>query len=500
MAEKSIIVIGAGVAGLCAGVYARQNGFDCTILEMHTQPGGLCTSWRRRGFTIDGCIHWLVGSAPSNGFYRFWQEVGLVQNRRFVDHDIYQVFEDLQGRKLTIYPDPDRLEREMLNLAPQDEAAIRELIGGLRFAINFRSPMGDKTGLAGALEMAGFMFYLMPRMKTFQKWMKTTAGDLAERFSDPLLRRAIHEMWFDDFSVFFILVTMAWLHRKEAGYPIGGSLPMMRSVEERFLSLGGKINYGARVEKILVEDDKAVGVRLADGSEMRADLVISAADGHATIFDMLEGKYADDAVRKIYDTWKPFPGIVFIGLGVNRTFDLEPKTVIGTSFELAEPIMIAGQEVKSLSPHIFNFDPGMAPAGKTMMRMELSSSYAYWKKLHEDPAAYEAEKKAIGEAVVKGLEQRWPGISSQVEVIDISTPITFERYTGNWKGSFEGWVMTPEIGLTRMKKTLPGLSNFYMVGQWVAPGGGLPTGVMTAREVLQMVCKAEGKKFITKVD
>ena len=64
MAEKSLLIIGAGIAGLCAGVYAQQNGYASKIVEMHTLPGGLATAWKRKGYTIDGCIHWLVGSSP----------------------------------------------------------------------------------------------------------------------------------------------------------------------------------------------------------------------------------------------------------------------------------------------------------------------------------------------------------------------------------------------------------------------------------------------------
>jgi phytoene dehydrogenase-like protein len=134
------------------------------------------------------------------------------------------------------------------------------------------------------------------------------------------------------------------------------------------------------------------------------------------------------------------------------------------------------------------------------MVLMFESRYEYWKKLQEVPGAYEAEKSAIGETLIGCLEQRWPGISRQVEMIDVSTPLTFERYTGNWQGSFEGWMMTPQNAMARMKKTLPGLENFYMVGQWVQPGGGLPSGVMTAREVLQAICKADGKKFQAWVD
>ncbi len=64
MEDNSVIIIGAGFAGLSAGIYAQMNGYRTQIFEMHDLPGGLCTAWKRKGYTIDGCIHWLVGSSP----------------------------------------------------------------------------------------------------------------------------------------------------------------------------------------------------------------------------------------------------------------------------------------------------------------------------------------------------------------------------------------------------------------------------------------------------
>lgn len=61
---KNIIIIGAGIAGLTAGIYARLSGFDVTILEQHTIPGGMCTGWRRKGYLFDGAMHWMTGSSP----------------------------------------------------------------------------------------------------------------------------------------------------------------------------------------------------------------------------------------------------------------------------------------------------------------------------------------------------------------------------------------------------------------------------------------------------
>lgn len=69
-AGKSIIIIGAGIAGLSAGCYGRMNGYRTQIFERHNIPGGVCTAWQRKGYTIDGCIHWLVGSSPGSNFHR----------------------------------------------------------------------------------------------------------------------------------------------------------------------------------------------------------------------------------------------------------------------------------------------------------------------------------------------------------------------------------------------------------------------------------------------
>ena len=85
-----------------------------------------------------------------------------------------------------------------------------------------------------------------------------------------------------------------------------------------------------------------------------------------------------------------------------------------------------------------------------------------------------------------------------MEVVDVSTPATVIRYTNNWKGSFEGWLLTPKIGLKQMKKTLPGLKHFYMAGQWVSPGGGLPPAILSGRDVAQIICMKDKKKFAAK--
>ena len=498
--DNSIIIIGAGFAGLSAGIYGQMNGYKTRIFEMHNKPGGLCTSWNRKGYTVDCCIHWLVGSSPESRMHDMYDEVGLIKDTKIINIDEYMHFESPDGRILTLYTDINRLEKHLLEFSPADREPIREFIDGIKMCLPFDQPSKHAPFPKRLSKQIRLIAGFIKNGKKMQKWMKITCEEFANRFKDPMLRKAFNEIWFPEFSMMFMLFTFAYLHNKNAGYPIGGSMPMSESLEERYNSLGGTISYKSRVEKIITENGKAVGIRLSDGTEHICSRVISAADGYSTIFKMLEGKFADEKIKSIYENWPLFPSLVFVGLGVNRTFNDIPLSISGFSYKLKEPVLIGDTEHARLWVHPYNHDPSMAPEGKTALTVMLNADYEYWKKLSEDKAAYNKKKEEIADKIIELLEQRFPGFSSQVEMTDVSTPVTFERYTGNWKGSFEGWLITPDnahVLMKPMSQKLSGLDNFYMCGQWIEPGGGLPTGVMSGRRLIKSICKEDRRKFKT---
>ena len=75
---KSIIIIGAGMGGMAAGAYGQMNGYETQIFEMHTKPGGQCTSWQRKGYMFDPCIHHFFGCKPGTSVYQMWHELGAL--------------------------------------------------------------------------------------------------------------------------------------------------------------------------------------------------------------------------------------------------------------------------------------------------------------------------------------------------------------------------------------------------------------------------------------
>ena len=145
--SRKIVIIGAGISGLSAGVYAQMNGYQAKIVEAHTLPGGMCTSWKRKGYLIDGSCHWVTGSAPGNGYHKVWRELGAIQGRRYVDYEYFSAFTGLDGRTFRLYTDVDRLERHIRELSPADAAPAAELGGLIRSFASFGMPVGKPPEL-----------------------------------------------------------------------------------------------------------------------------------------------------------------------------------------------------------------------------------------------------------------------------------------------------------------------------------------------------------------
>ena len=488
MVDKKVLIVGGGIAGLCTGVYLRRLGFDTEILEMHTIAGGLATAWKKGGFTFENCIHWLVGSKDGGWLNRTWNEVFDIGRLEFFDDPVFQVLERGADR-ITIYRDPDRLEAELLPKAPQDAAAVKEFVGLIRRIAALGMPEGDTF-----LRNIGANLGLVHHLPALSKYSKLSMADYSKKFTNPILR-AFFSAGIGDLSLLAIVFSLAWMAQGNAGYPIGGSLRMIGLIEERYRKLGGRIRFKARVERIRVENGRAVGVLLQSGEELRADLVVSAADGHATIFDMLEDKFTGDRIRKIYETYKPFPSYIQVSLGVDADLGGEPGTLV-LLLDQDMPVD-PGTTENALTFRVFNFDPTFAPAGKTAVVCVLATyNHGYWCGLREkDAVRYEAEKKRVAEAVTAVFESRFPAARGKVEVVDVATPATIVRYTGNWRGSMEGWLYTPATGIKQLPCVLPGLEDFYMVGQWISPGGGLPAGLMTGRSVSKRIARDAGIRW-----
>ena len=473
------------MGGLSAACYARLSGLDVNVFEMHALPGGMCTAWNRSGYTFDGCIHHLAGCHPASPLYGMWEELGAVPREIIFPEDLVQV-EAPDGRKVTVFTDLERLEDHLLDLFPDDARWIRSYVRALHRMIPHDLLEVPLTGIPGLLQHTTVL-------PTLIKWGRVTMRQEAERLKDPFLRQAFPAFQYDmpDIPALIHLNLLAQCAGRNYGFPAGGSLAFSRSIEERVRALGGKVTYGARVVRILTERGRAYGVQLEDGSEHRADAVISNAFERTTLLDLLGGKHVDNTTRvRMADPQDQMIMGTHVSLGVRRDLSEEPRGVV---LLLEESHRLADQTIDRLPIEFYGFDPSLAPSSTGVIKVLLHASYRFWRDLNADPARYGEAKSELARRVIALLEPRFPGLSGDVETIDVATPMTTERFTGNERayGSSEGF--DPSLILSRPRSTSD-VRRLYWIGQ-SAGGAGIPGCAAQGRGAVRALCRELGLRF-----
>ena len=496
MATGSMIIIGGGIAGLATGCYARRNGYETLLLEQHDHPGGVCASWRRGDYVFDYCLHHLAGTDPTSPLHAVWQALGALDETPIHNDESLVRIEGPDGQALELYRDLDRLQAHLEALAPRDRAAIRRYVGAARrlagvdiFSMGLAGPRG--------------MLRLATRLPTIIRSGGTPLERLAEQFTDPFVRRALPHAQYDITGLGMPMLPnvmfLGGLQRGDLGWPHGGSGAMAQRIAERYRALGGEIEYGAPVREILVEGDRARGVRMEDGTEYRADIVVSAADGYTTVYKMLAGRYTSPMIDDYY-RFETYPQEQAFGLtiylGVDMDLSQEPRHL---TLLYDEPLEIRGKGRDSLYVETMAHNTGLAAPGKTVVKAITSGAYAPWRELRDnDQDGYRAAKADVAQAVAQRLDQRWPGLAARVERHDVVTPVTVERYTGSFHG-FQPW-SAPRGGMRVMMqgltRTLPGLEGFYHVGQWADAMIGLSNAALSGRSLVRRLCRQDKSTFV----
>lgn len=468
--KKKIIIIGAGISGLSAGCYGQMSGFETEIFEMQEAPGGLCTSWNRKGYIIDGCIDWLVGSNPDNFLYDFWKEIGAFDNTELINHDYVVKFKDKNGKQLILYSNVVKLEKHLLELSPEDSEIIKEFTDAIRKSAFFSK--SKKT-------IFNDRFYAM------------TMYDFIEEFKNSFLKESltacISPFTPKEYSLGGFIFRLSLYNRKDACWPVGGSLSFAHNIEKKYLSLGGKIKYGEKVKEVIIENNKAIGIKLSDGSVHYAEYIISTIDGYSTIFNLLKGNYSNDEIKNLFNNKIELVTSMQISLGINCDLSNEPHSVV---VKLDNPITVGNITNTHVYFRHYSYDPIISSSNKSVITSLIKTDYEYWENLYKNTEMYNLEKEKLCAGFIKIVEKRFPETKGKIEVTDVATPMTYYRYTDVWKGSWMGWSTKSKNAIP---KVLPELKNFYIAGQWTEVNGGVSAAMMTGKGCIDQICMDDGK-------
>jgi phytoene dehydrogenase-like protein len=489
---KKVVIIGAGIAGLTAGIYARQSGFDVTIYESHTIPGGASTSWRRKGYFFEGGMHWLTGSSPTKQLNRLWREVGaLDDNVKIYNRDPFLTL-DYHGQTAYLYRDIEKLRQHFLELSPEDAREINNLCRDLKRFAKISMPIMDIKGVKVKKKSSmplSLMFHMLPALPRMSFYKNQTVREYVSRFQSPLLRILFENMVGGDYTATGMIFTLATLVSGDGGYPEGGSLAMALRMAKRFEALGGTIQYGKKVDKVSVKNGITDGVFI-NGEAIQADAVIVTQDTLAAIDQLFDSPIHEPWAEQMRKNTIPLLD-TFISIGVEADLSNIPERI---DFVLDKPLQCGGRQESVIGLCNYAGYQGYAPDGCTSVTAIITGdSYDFWKTCKAN-GTYTSEKERLAADFIEILAKKYPQTAGKIAVWDVATPLTYERYLGSYKGS---WMTIAPKGSNPVYYPSKPVSirNVYFAGQRLYAPGGLPVALDSGRRAIQYLCKDTNTVF-----
>ena len=541
--KPKVIIIGGGVSGLSAGIYAQKCGFDVTIVESHRIAGGNCASWKRNGYQFEGGLHWLGGSKAGTPLNRAWRHVGALDDGVVIHTDEPFVEYRHETGTICLYRDTAKTEQHLLALAPQDSRIIRSFCRGIKTMSLLPTTLTDIKGVKVTgkkeTESLGDLIKTLRALRVLLKYSKIVREDYAKRFTHPGLSEFIQAIPGEQQGIGMLMMTMGSLAGGDGGFPEGGSVPFVQRMVRTFEACGGTLLLSTRALKVVVKQGKAVGVEVrgkggitgkpvqtdcvragmesadakpgpagesnadaetrlasanntsAEASLLKADAVIVASDtmkADALFSEPLQSVW----LAKIRAITSP-TSAVLVSLGINCDLSRHAK---GFIMRFPQPLRYADKQVEYVLVSNYAGDQNYAPAGKTVLTMQLpGDTYDFWVQARAE-GRYVAEKRNIQEQVERALTEQIPEIAGCIEVCDIATPLTYERYCDNWRGS---WMteITSALEARPYPPTVDNISALYFCGHRMMPPGGYPPAILSARTAVQHLCKDTGTVFVS---
>lgn len=489
-----LIIVGAGLAGLSAGVYARKAGYEVEIFEKNNYAGGLCTGWMRKGSYIEGCIHWLTES-QSGDLNHIWREIGALDDTVEVydNESFYQVI--MNDKKITMWTDINRLEEELNHFATEkDKVIIRKFIKNLRISMTFSSIPSDKPfHLWTMMEGLKYGLKFLPTMKIMNTYGKISIEDFGRRFESEELKFFFsNAMIPSNYSANSIIFTLGGLMIKNSGIPKGGSKPLIERIVKKYLDLGGVLHLNSDVEEILIENNFAKGIRLSDGTTHEADYVISAMDVHHLTNHLLQNKYQlDEISRRDRDKVKnPTCSLITASYRTESDLTQFPHNLFYKTTEYT----VLNQKYESIGMKHFGYEPTLIQNGKTVVQVCLITNeeqYDLINKMNDEE--YQQFKKDISKLLKEKIIKHVPELMN-LEDLDVVTPKTYKNYVNAYNGSFMAYAMTPNNKqMMIMNNALP-IKNLLLANQWQMTPGGTPVAVVQGKFAIQTIQAIEEKK------
>lgn len=488
---KKVVIIGGGISGLTAGIYALQNGYEVEIYEKNPTPGGECSGWNRNGYHIDNCIHWLTGCREGDGLNKIWKNIGALEDSTELIREPYFYMLDTGKIRLHLWSELERAREEFLSVAPEDSAEINKFFDSVRLAECMKVPSEKSLAEMNFIEYMKFGMSMTGMGRVIKEYGDETIEDLGGRFKNPVIRDILTSYLYKDYKAITFISSYSFYTSGTAAIPKGGSVGMISRIVEKFKSLGGRIYTNKSAEKINIYGKTAVSADFTDGTSVKFDYVICACDGRVTFGKLIDESFMDKKLQKLY-------GIGYtLTSNYNASFGVKGRDDCGFSGSTIFPCQkykVATKELNKLGARLYDYDEGLFPSDKRVIQcniIQTEEDYEYWNKLYDDKTSYKSEKLRIAEELKNRLETKYPQLKDRIVLLDTFTPITFTRWCKAYKGSYMSFFEKKGSKSLTVKNRIKGLNNVIMAGQWVTTNGGLPIAAASGKFAIDALKKCK---------
>ena len=504
------IIIGSGIGSLTtAGLLAGVAGARVLVLEKHHTPGGLTHSFRRMGASWDVGLHYVgdmhPGSRPRQ-LFDYLTGGALTWNRMPTGYDRF-VLPD-HGLDVTIPSSIEEYQRLLISLFPREKRAIRRYCRDVTRAYSW---MSLRYMAEMVPPLASPAIHLALRLRTGCA-LERTEHYMERRFRDPALRALLTTHW-GDYGVeparsAFVAHAMIVCHYMDgAWFPRGGSGQIARMIEERIRASGGEIRLCQDVDDILVEDGRAVGVRVTDRSgpapisyEERAPIVISGVGARETYTQLLRATGPVGALTACVREHVARLGHGGSAVTVYLTLDHYPTGVDGSNVWVNKGR--GPDDLEQMTEDLCQGRPQSAfisfPGIKARDRHATAEIVSFARPEAFDrwsgtrPGMRGADYERLTSAMARGLidlaDTAIPGFKDSVRFVEVGTPLTIEHFTSHEGGCFYGLPLTPERFTADLTSPSTPIDGLFLTGQ----DAGMPGIVGAALAGMSTACKVLG--------
>ena len=476
--KEKVVIVGAGIAGLTAGINLLQKGYDVTILEKNDDVGGLCFGYFVKGHYIDACLHWLMGTHKKSNLYKEWKNIGAFdKNTKFISLPSIGTF-DYRGTKVTLYRDLKKTEKELVKLSPIDKKRIHRFIDTTK-------KMGSLMGVFFKNKKFSYEEFLrdLYRSGHLVRAMYQSREDYSNKFSHPAIRFALKNAQTGYNNMFFFFDYYGLFVTGNADVPVGGAYYMVERIKNKFLELGGELLLNTEVEKLIVRNGYVTGARIKD-EIIRGEHFISSVDPLYTNRKLLGKKYSLRFFNYLERTVnrRPISSCFNVYIAVNGDMS---KFDVPTVFSVGKT-KIGSRIISSLLVRSYHFDPAFIKDGKTTVSLFVDQNqddYRYFESL--DEATYKKESQQMADSLIDLFVEKYPEFKGKVELLSYFTPRELKERTNTSFGSIQSYSFTDRSMMYTRGGKHKKVDNLYLCGQWNRAIGGTPTALLSALDVVK---------------